>query len=295
MPAPTPDFYRHIKRLEVVSKHLVQEALAGDYKSAFHGMGLEFEEVREYQPGDEVRAIDWNVTARQGRPFVKVFREERERTVLFCVDVSASQAFGSRGSAKRELAARLLAALGFAAAAGGDKIGLVLHTDRVELALPPRKGRARVMRAVRETLALRPKGRGTAFAPVARRLPSLARRGSVVFWISDLRGADLDAALRQARARYDNIACRLVDPAEDKLPAGLGVVPCRDPETGEGYWLDTNSAAARRAWDEAAARWAEGLRKRMVALRIDKLDLATDCDLGRTLLHFFRMRERRSR
>jgi uncharacterized protein (DUF58 family) len=292
---PTQDLFKHIRRLEIVSRRLVQTMLAGNYLSAFHGQGLEFEEVREYQPGDEVRSIDWNVTARQGRPFVKVFREERELSVLFAVDISGSAAFGSKGSSKRELAARLVASLGLAAAGNGDRVGLLLFSDRVELALPARRGRAAVLRAVREVLNTPAQGRCTLFSPAARRLPSLGRRGAIVFWISDLMAPDAEQALGAASMRYDVVACRLHDPLEWELPAGLGLLACADPETGQRYLLDTDSRSARKAWAERAMAWRKEGERMLRGLQIDNLELATDQEISDPLLRFFRARERRVR
>jgi uncharacterized protein (DUF58 family) len=292
---PTQDLFKHIHRLEIVSRRLVQTMLAGNYLSAFHGQGLEFEEVREYQIGDEVRSIDWNVTARQGRPFVKVFREERELTVLFAVDVSGSSSFGSRGSSKRELAARLVAALGLAAAGNGDRVGLLLFSDRVELALPARRGRAAVLRAVREVLKHPAQGRGTLFGPAARRLSSLGRRGAIVFWLSDLMAPDAEEALGAANVRYDVVACRLHDPLEWELPAGMGLLACADPESGERYLLDTDSRSARRAWAERGQAWRSECQRMLRGRQIDSLELATDQDISEPLLRFFKARERRVR
>jgi uncharacterized protein (DUF58 family) len=291
----SPELHKKIRHLEIVSRHLVQEALAGDYLSAFHGMGLEFEEVREYQPGDDVRAIDWNVTARQGRPFIKVFREERERTLLFCVDISGSQAWGSQGSTKRELAAQLMAALGLAAAAGGDKVGFLLFGGAVELALPPRKGRARVMRALREVLTLDVKTPGTRFMPAARQLPRLARRGSVVVWISDMNAPDVMPAFRAASHRFDLVACRLKDPLEQRLPLGDGLLPVQDPESGKRGWLDLASPFTRKDWAAKAEAFGKDWKGAMRQLRVDHVELECGGDILGPLLKLFASRSRRGR
>ena len=179
------DLIKKIRRLEIVSTRLVENVLSGNYLSTFHGTGLEFSEVREYAPGDEVRLIDWNVTARLGLPFIKVFQEERELTIILAVDVSASSEFGTAGSSKRELAAQVAAALGFAAVQNQDRVGFLLFSDQVEAFLPPRRGKRHVLRGLRDILTMEPKGQGTDFAPAFKRLGAMARRGATVFLISD--------------------------------------------------------------------------------------------------------------
>ncbi len=290
----SPELFKKIKRIEIVSKHLVENVLSGDYLSTFHGQGLEFSEVREYQAGDDVRLIDWNVTARLQKPFVKVFQEERELTVVLAVDISGSSEFGSRGSSKRELAAQLAAALGFAAAGHGDRVGMLLFSDRVEYALPARRGRTHVLRGVRDLLSFRARGRGSDLGPALLRLPSLAKRKAVVFLISDFQVEDPWTPLKGAALRYDLVPCLVGDPAEERPPAGMGMVPCRDPETGRHYWLDTDSPGARRAWDAAARARREALASGFLKLKSDWFEVRTDQDFLGPLVRFFKARERRS-
>jgi uncharacterized protein (DUF58 family) len=285
--------FKKIKRLEIVSKHLVDNVLSGNYLSTFQGQGLEFSEVREYVPGDEVRTIDWNVTARMEKPYVKVFQEERELTLVLAVDVSASTAFGSKGSRKRDLAAQVAAALGFAASMNGDRVGMMLFSSQLEKTLPPRKGRKHVLRGVRDLLVHEPAARGTDFGPALLRLKSFARSHATVILISDFQVPGLSRAAKAASRRNDLIACRLMDPAEHALPAGLGLLPARDPETGKGFWLDSDSWLVRRRWKRQAE---ERLRAQEADLRrgkIDWFDVSTDADIVPPLVSFFRRREKR--
>jgi uncharacterized protein (DUF58 family) len=289
-----PSLVKRIRRLEIVSRHLVQDLLAGDYLSTFHGQGLEFSEVREYQPGDEVRSIDWNVTARMQQPYVKVYREERQLTVLLAVDLSASTEFGSRGSSKRELAAELAAALGFAAALNGDRVGLLLFSDRVELALPPRRGRLHALRLVREILTYKAQGKATRLEPALARLPSLAKSGAVVVLMSDFFAPGAETALKVPSRRYDLVACRLSDPAEESLPRGLGLVPAKDPENGRMAWLDSDSPSFVQAWSRRAAARREALRSGMRRIGCDLFEVRTGQDFVAPLVAFFKNRERRA-
>jgi uncharacterized protein (DUF58 family) len=287
------EIFKKIKRLEIVSKHLVNNVLSGNYLSTFHGQGLEFSEVREYMPGDEVRTIDWNVTARMEKPYVKVFQEERELTLVLAVDVSASTNFGSRGSRKRDLAAQVAAALGFAASMNGDRVGMLFFSSKVEKTLPPRKGRKHVLRGVRDLLVHEAEERGTNFEPALARLKSLAHHRATVILISDFQAPGLSLAAKAAARRYDLIACRLRDPAEEILPAGLGLLPARDPETGKGFWLDSDSWLVRRRWKRQAAERMAAQEGDLKRLKIDMFDVATHEDIVSPIVAFFRRRAKR--
>ncbi len=288
------ELFRKVRRMEIVARHLVDSALAGQYLSSFKGSGLEFSEVREYEPGDEVRLIDWNVTARMGRPFLKVYQEERELTLVLAVDVSASQALGGGGD-KREVAAQVAAALGLAASRGGDRVGFLFFSDRVEGWLPPRRGKGHLMRGLRDLLSLDPGGRGTSLDPVLAHLGRALKRRASVFLISDLL-LDLDRpGFSAAARRYDLVAVRTSDPLDEVLPAWVGLLAARDPETGRRVWLDTDSPWARRAW---ARRRAAALARNRAALRsraVDLVEARTDSDVGLELYRFFRTRARRVR
>lgn len=287
------ELFKKVRRLEIVSKRLVDSALAGDYLSAFKGTGLEFSEVREYVPGDEVRAIDWNVTARTGRPFIKVFHEERELTVVLAVDVSASQQAGALGS-KRELAAQVAAALGLAASRHGDRVGFLFFSDRVEAWLPPKRGRTHLLRGLRDLLALEPEGRrGDLDAPL-RRLALAQRRRAAVFVLSDLL-LDLDRpGLGALARRHDVVAVRTADALDEALPAWVGLLAAVDPETGRRVWLDTDSPWARRAWARRRAARLDAARAVLRRRNIDLVETFTGGDVGAELMKFFRRRERRA-
>jgi uncharacterized protein (DUF58 family) len=291
----TRDLLKQIRRLEIVSRHLVQNALMGNYLSTFKGSGLEFSEVREYEPGDEVRLIDWNVTARMGRPFIKVFQEEREMTALFLVDLSASHEAGSQGYSKRELAAQACAALGFAAAQNGDRVGFLFFTDRVEGWLAPKRGRRAVLRGLREVLTLEPKGQGSDLGPAIKQLAWALRRRSTVFLISDLLLPLDGSGLRMLSQRHDLITLRMHDRLDEELPAWVGLLAARDPETGRRAWLDTDSPWARRAWAKRRAARLQEAGQTLRRLQVDRLDLRTDQDLARPLMRFFNARARRAR
>jgi uncharacterized protein (DUF58 family) len=287
------ELFKKIRRLEIVSKHLVDSALAGNYLSTFKGTGLEFSEVREYVPGDEVRAIDWNVTARAGRPFIKVFHEERELTVILAVDVSASQALGSQG-AKRELAAQVAAALGLAASGHGDRVGFLFFSDRVEAWLPPKRGRTHLLRGLRDLLALEPQGRGSDLGAALKHLSWAQRRRAAVFVLSDLLLDLGHPALGVATRRHDVIAVRTADALDEALPAWVGMLAAVDPETGRRVWLDTDSPWARRAWARRRAARLDAARAALRRRQVDLVETRTGRDVGADLMRFFRAREKRA-
>ncbi len=284
------EILKKIRRIEIVSNRLVESVLSGNYLSTFHGQGLEFSEVREYQPGDEVRFIDWNVTARQGRPFIKVHQEERELTVILAVDLSASMDFGSSDVSKRELAAQVAATLGFSAAVNGDRVGFLFFTDRVEAWLPPKRGKRHLLRGLRDLLVLEPKGRGTNFEPAVARLASVARRGAAVFWISDFAQPDFEKELRTASRRFDLIAARMTDPAEQALPRFAGLIPARDPESGKLGWLDTDWPWALKRHEKAQVRLQAQATQALRRLQVDVLDAQGGREFAIDLVRFFKRR-----
>ena len=289
----TTDLFKKIRRLEIVSRHLVESALAGDYLSTFKGTGLEFAEVREYEPGDEVRSIDWNVTARLGKPFIKVYQEERELTLILAVDVSASQGAGMAGD-KRELAAQVAAALGLAAARGGDRVGFLFFSDRLEAWLPPKRGRPHLLRGLRDLLMLEPKGSGSDLGAALKHLSWAQRRKAAVFLVSDLL-LDLESpAFKAAARRHDLVAVRVGDPMDEALPAWVGLLAARDPETGRRVWLDTDSLWARAAWERRRKEALLAAKRSLRRQQVDLVETSTGRDPGADLLKFFRARERRS-
>ncbi|XHR28157.1 MAG: DUF58 domain-containing protein [Chthoniobacteraceae bacterium] len=283
-----------IQHLELKTRGLVETAFAGQYRSVFKGRGMNFEEVREYQPGDEVRTIDWNVTARLGHPYVKKFTEERELTVMLIVDVSASGAFGSVELSKRELAAEVASVLAFSAIRNNDKVGLMLFSDHVELYIPPKKGRIHTLRLIREILFFEPKGRGTAPAEALRYLNRVLTRKAVVFLLSDFQTAPFDRELGATARRHDLIAMPVRDPREWALP-DAGIVIFEDAESGEQIEVNTSDASVRAAYVHLVDRRREEWRKTFRRKRIDTIALATNEDYLPSLRTFFRTRERRRR
>ena len=294
----TVELMRKVRSIRILTNRLVDERLAGDWRSSFHGQGLEFEEIREYHPGDDVRTIDWNVTARTGSPQTKRFSEERRLTVLFLVDVSGSQSFGSGARAKSDLAAELACLLALTSIRNQDEVGLVLFSDRIVKTVPPRKGRTAVMRIVREVLAAADGavGGGTDIAGALDWLAAVQRRKAVVFLVSDFQDEGWEGRLAALARRHDLICCPVSDPAESRLPAA-GLVELEDPETGEAVWADLSSRAVREAFDADAAARAETLRSTFRRSGADFMDFRTDEDPIGPVRAFFRRRAaaRRSR
>jgi len=286
------ELLRKIKRIEITTSRLASELLAGQYHSAFKGRGIEFEEVRLYQPGDDVRAIDWNVTARAGEPHIKVFREERELTVMLIVDMSASQGFGTNEQTKRELLTELCATIAFSAIRNNDKVGLVAFTDRIEKFVPPRKGTRHVLRVIRELLAHEPEGRGTDIAAALEFFRHVQRRRCTAFLVSDFQDDGWEQAIRVVRRRHDLVAVDVSDERETELPQA-GLLEIRDNESGEVMLLDTSSAAVRQAWSAQAHADADRRLGWMRRHRIDRLPLTTGEPYAETLSAFFRRREAR--
>ncbi|HVZ88643.1 MAG TPA: DUF58 domain-containing protein [Polyangia bacterium] len=290
-----------VRQIEIRTRRLVDESLAGHYHSVFRGRGIDFDSVREYVAGDEVRTIDWNVTARAGRPFVKQFHEERELVVWILVDVSASGDFGSGSATKRDLAAELACVLALSAVRNNDKVGLLMFSDRIEAHVPPAKGRAHVLRVVREILTCKPAGRGTDIAAALDVVRQRALRRSVMFLISDFElpddaGAALAALERAARpvgARHDVVAFEVRDPRERTLP-DLGLVTVEDAESGAVVTLDTGRRRVRERFAALAARRDAEMRRALRRLRIETLPLDTARPYLPELLAFFESRERRS-
>jgi uncharacterized protein (DUF58 family) len=288
----TREILKKIRRLELKTRGLVDAAFAGQYRSVFKGRGMNFEEVREYSAGDEVRSIDWNVTARLGEAYVKKFTEERELTVMLLVDVSASGSFGSVNLSKRELAAEVASLLAFSAIRNSDKVGLLLFSDHVELFIPPRKGRSHILRLIREILYFEPKGRGTDPASALTYLNKVVTRKSVVFLISDFQTPDMSRELSVTARRHDLIAMPIVDPCEEILP-DVGLLTLEDAETGEQIEINTSDRSVRAKYMEAAEERRSALKRQLRRSRIDSIALKTDEDYLPALRTFFRLRERR--
>ncbi len=286
------ELLKKVRRIEIRTSHLVSEALGGQFRSAFKGRGMEFEEVRPYQIGDDVRSIDWNVSARTGEPFVKLFREERELTVLLAVDLSGSLSFGTSAQFKRELVAEVAATLAFSAIRSNDKAGLLLFTDRIERFVPPRKGPRHVLRIIREILSMRPAGRGTDLAGALDEVRRVQKRKAVVFVLSDFLGENFERSLRLASARHDLIPIRVSDRREEELP-DVGFVELEDLETGRRLWVDTSSRAVRNRFHELAAERSEASRRAFRRMRVQPIELSTGHDFVEPLASYFRRREAR--
>jgi uncharacterized protein (DUF58 family) len=288
----TAEILKKIRILEIKTRGLVETAFAGDYHSVFKGRGMNFEDVREYQPGDEIRAIDWNVTARLGTAYIKKFTEERELTVILVVDVSASGNFGSVSQSKRELAAEVACLLAFSAIRNNDKVGLLLFTDRVELFIPPKKGRSHTLRIIREILFFEPEGRGTAPALALDYLNKVVTRRAVVFFISDFQTGDFSRSLSVSGRRHDFIAIHIQDDRERTIPS-VGIITLEDAETGEQIEINTGDRATRKRFAELAEAEKAELARTLRRNNIDAISLRTGDDYLPPLRSFFKQRERR--
>ena len=286
---------KKVRQIEIRTNREVTDVLGGQYHSVFKGHGMEFEEVREYLPGDEVRSIDWNVTARFGHPYIKKFKEERELTVMLIVDVSASGQFGSVRQTKNELAAELAAVLAFSAIRNNDKVGLIMFTDQIEKYLSPKKGRGHVLRVIREILAFQPKGRGTNLKAALDYLNHVQSRRAVTFVLSDFQVQDEETVrkkLRVASKRHDVIALSLRDPREEELPA-VGLVELRDAETDERALVDTFDRNVREQFAAKSRLRLEALRHMLRSASVDHVEIRCETDYMLPLIKFFKMRGRR--
>jgi uncharacterized protein (DUF58 family) len=281
-----------IRTIRIYTNKAVNDILAGEYESVFKGRGMEFDEVRAYQPGDDIRTIDWNVTARTGHPFVKQYVEERELTIFFLVDLSASGAFGSGQRRKNEVAAELCALLAFSAIKNNDKVGLIAFTDTVELFIPPKKGTTHVLRLIREILSFSPERGGTSIAASLHFFGRITHKRSVAFLVSDFIDQDFYSPMRIIARRHDLIAVSITDPRERELPAA-GLIELEDAETGERLLIDSSSPEVRRAFAASAARRLSELAGQFAAMGVDHIPLQTSEDYVFDLVRFFRMRERR--
>ena len=290
----TPELLRKIRQIEISTRHLVQDTFAGDYHSVFKGQGMEFDEVRLYSPGDEVRNIDWNVTARMGTPYVRRYHEERELTVMLVVDASGSGDFGSAGRFKRDLAAELTAVLAFAATTNNDRVGLLIFTDRIELLIPPRKGRRHVLRLIREMLVFRPQGRGTDVRLALDTINLVLKRKGIVFLVSDflLDTESYRRSLAATNQRHDVVAMDLGDPLERRIPS-VGLVALEDAETGILSWVDTSSRRWRQAFGARVDDHEEAKKQLFAGLSVDRIQVMTDRDYVAGLNAFFKARSRR--
>ena len=285
------ELFQKIRRLEIRTRGMVENVFGGEYQTAFKGRGIEFAEVRPYQIGDDIRTIDWNVSARMDDTYVKVYEEEREQTVLLMVDISGSGDFGSQGKRKREVAAEVCAVMAFSAVQNSDKVGLLLFSDHVETFIPPKSGRKHVLRCIRELFTAEPDSRGTDLAEALRYVAHILKRRSIVILVSDFFDTDYDAALRGVARRHDTVAVEVVDPRDEELPP-VGLVDLTDAETGETVTVDARTPGARQAFAEAAQARRDRTAALCRRLRVGHVPIRTDADYVEPLVAFFRRRTR---
>ncbi len=286
------ELIKKVRLIQFRSSKVVNDILAGEYKSVFKGSGMEFEEVRRYEPGDEIRSIDWNVTARMGEPYIKRFKEERDLSVMFVVDTSASGKYGNADISKNELAAQITTLLALSATKNNDKVGLLAFSDRIEKFIAPKKGTAHVLRLVSEILSLTPEGKGTDIAEALKYLAKVCKRRCLVFLISDFIDDNYEKVLRVIEKKHDIVAISLRDKQEEELPA-CGLVQVVDAETGEAFMVDTSSAASRREFSRIAGLQRIALEKNFKSIGIDHVGIEAGSDYIPELVKFFRVRERR--
>jgi uncharacterized protein (DUF58 family) len=280
-----------VRQIEIRTRSVVESVLSGEYQSVFKGRGMEFSEVRTYMPGDDIRSIDWNVTARMGGPYVKKYVEERELTVLLVVDASSSGSFGSVKQFKDEIAVELCALLAFSAIKNNDRVGLIIFTSEVEKYVPPKKGKNHVLRVIRELLYFKPEKKGTDIAEAMGYLNRVQRRRAVVFCVSDFISSGFEAPMRVAAQRHDLIAITVTDPRELALP-NVGLIELEDPETGDAMLVDTRQKAVRDAFQKEALKRKDTLRSFFKSHGIDEIPVLTEADYIDPLVKFFKRREK---
>ncbi|MBT7711121.1 MAG: DUF58 domain-containing protein [Deltaproteobacteria bacterium] len=290
---PEKELLKKVRQINIRSRRMVNDVMAGEYQSAFKGRGMEFDMVREYQEGDEERMIDWNVTARFGQPYVKSYVEERELTVIFLVDISASGQFGSAKHLKKEVATELCAVLAFNAIKKNDRVGLILFSDQIELYIPPKKGKTHVLRVIRELLYFQPRHQRTSINSALEFLNRVYRRRAVVFLVSDFLDQDYFKNLNLTSKRHDLVALEIVDPSETE-PAAMGLVEMLDPETGEHVLVDTSSNSWRERYRSIRLKFDEERVSFLRKIGVDRLKIKTDQPFERDLINFFKKRSLRS-
>ncbi len=288
----TAELLKKVRHVEIKTRGMVNQVFSGEYHSVFKGRGMEFSEVREYSYGDDIRKIDWNVTARNNKPFIKIFEEERELTVMLVVDVSRSGQFGTVSAMKNEIATEICAVLAFSAIRNNDKVGLILFSDHVEKFIAPNKGKSHILRIVRELLSFQPKGTGTNISGALEYLNHVIKKRSITFVLSDFIDAEYDNALRIVSKRHDVIAVTLNDPRERELP-NVGLVKMTDAETGAERWIDTNDAGIRRSFEQYWKRHEEAMKRLFLSTKVDRITIETHKPYVQPLVNFFKMREAR--
>lgn len=285
------ELFKKIRQIEIRTKGLVNEVFGGEYHSAFKGQGIEFSEVRPYQYGDDIRSIDWNVSARVGEPFIKLFEEEREQTVILAVDVSGSGDFGTQSKFKREIAAEICAILAFSAIRNGDKVGVLLFSDQIELFVPPKKGKRHVLRIIRDIFAHENQSRGTDLSKAINHLLHVLRRRSIILLLSDFMDDGYEKPLKALGRKHDTIAVHIVDPIEESLPP-VGMIELTDNETGETIVVDSSSKKVRESLTDFAYEKKEETREILKRASVDRIPVNTNESYIDPLIHFFKKRTR---
>lgn len=285
----TSDLLRKVRKIELKTRGLSNQIFSGQYHSAFKGRGMAFSEVREYQMGDDVRTIDWNVTARTGDPYVKVFEEERELTVMLVVDVSGSGDFGSKGMLKRQLMTEICAVLSFSAIQNNDKVGIIFFSDRVEKFIPPKKGKSHILRIIRELIDFKPEHKGTNLSEALRYLTNVVKKRSIAFLLTDFMDTDYSDALKLANKKHDLVAIRVYDQLEQEIP-NVGLLPITDAETGELVWVDTSKKETRTKLKANSLRFEAELKSLLMKSGVDMAEVRTDGSYIKPLMNLFKRR-----
>lgn len=288
----TRELLKKVRRIEIKTRGMVNQVFSGEYHSVFKGRGMEFSEVREYQFGDDIRSIDWNVSARFNHPFVKVFEEERELTVMLVVDLSRSGEFGSGKQLKNEIAAEICAVLAFSAIKNNDKVGLILFTDRIEKFVPPKKGRSHILRIIRELISFSAQGTGTNIREALEYFHHVNKKRTIAFLISDFIDEGYEKILRIISKKHDVIAVEIADPREEQIPA-VGLMKLRDAETGKERWVDTANSAVRKSFEKFWRTRREARRSMFVRSKVDAIRIRIDRPYIKPIVDFFQRRERR--
>ena len=283
----TKELLKKVRKIEIKTRRLSNHIFSGEYHSHFKGRGMTFSEVRKYQFGDDIRDIDWNVTAKLNEPHIKIFEEERELTMMLLVDVSKSESFGTRTQQKRDLITELCAVLSFSAIQNNDKVGVVFFTDQIELFIPPKKGKSHILRIIRELIEFKPKGTGTNISEAFKFLSSVIKKRSIVFTLSDFQDEAYDKNLKIASSKHDLTAIRIIDPAEEHLP-DIGLVQLQNPETGTLEWVDTSSSIVRTTYEKDYQNFVANFKSYCTHSGTDYLDLRVDRSYTKQLLEFFK-------
>ena len=285
----TTELLKKVRKIEIKTRRLSNHIFSGEYHSHFKGRGMTFSEVRKYQYGDDIRDIDWNVTAKLNEAHIKIFEEERELTMMLLVDVSKSESFGTRMQQKRDLITELCAVLAFSAIQNNDKVGVVFFTDQIELFIPPKKGKSHILRIIRELIEFKPKGTGTNISEAFKFLSSVIKKRSIVFTLSDFQDEAYDKNLKIASSKHDLTAIRIIDPAEEQLP-DIGLVQLQNPETGTMGWVDTSSSIVRATYEKEYQNFVANFKSHCTHSGTDYLDLRVDRSYTKQLLEFFKRR-----